>query len=170
MESIGDLIASIQTSWGQGATACHRNVVLPFQLKCLFFPGLEQQDFFDELNKLPVDFRAFLAVSNGASLFKDEQYGQWGLELFDFSECVRATDFFQKERAKDKKAGDLIIGRFLGDSDYLLLRCDSTSSDFGYIVVVNALDVRDDWYSVATNFFDFVKKFSEKQGDKYWEA
>lgn len=170
MESVIYLISAIQESWGHEATVSHWGVQLPFKLKCLFTSGIDRSISPQELNKLPNDFREFLVVSNGAFLFRDEQYGQWGLELFDLLTSIEETNLFQQEREKDKQEGDRIIGRFLGDSDCLLLRCDSTASDFGYVIIVNAIDTRSDWYIASTSFYDFLQKFAENQGAKYWES
>ncbi|KAE9904771.1 SMI1/KNR4 family protein, partial [Enterobacteriaceae bacterium TzEc051] len=56
-----------------------------------------------------------------------------------------------------------------GDSDLLLVRCDPNSDDYGSIFVVLPIDQRQDWYIVANTFQEFISKFYETQGDKFWE-
>jgi len=64
--------------------------------------------------------------------------------------------------------GDVIIGEFLGDSDLLLIRCDSNSNDFGAVVVVLPLDDRPEWYLVAYSFIEFLWAYLSSGGEKFW--
>jgi len=73
------------------------------------------------------------------------------------------------KRPSDYIGGDLLVGRFLGDSDLLLLRCDSTASDFGTVKISLPIDRRNEWDTVAQNFEDFLTKYVTAQGDKFWE-
>ncbi|KAE9697815.1 SMI1/KNR4 family protein, partial [Enterobacteriaceae bacterium TzEc077] len=40
---------------------------------------------------------------------------------------------------------------------------------YGSIFVVLPIDQRQDWYIVANTFQEFISKFYETQGDKFWE-
>ncbi|AYA01712.1 SMI1/KNR4 family protein [Acinetobacter sp. WCHAc010034] len=118
---------------------------------------------------LPKILEDFYSISNGADLFKDKIYGQWGLKLYSLNELAYASKTYQQDRAEDTLEGDLIIGEFYGDSDLLLVRCDPNSDDYGFILVVLPLDQRKDWYLAANNFEEFISKFYNSQGDKFWE-
>lgn len=39
--------------------------------------------------------RGFYTVSNGADLFKDQEYGQWGLKLYSIEEVIFASKFIK---------------------------------------------------------------------------
>ncbi|MGP4881556.1 hypothetical protein ACTXQV_59065, partial [Klebsiella pneumoniae] len=43
------------------------------------------------------------------------------------------------------------------------------ADDYGSIFVVLPIDQRQDWYIVANTFQEFISKFYETQGDKFWE-
>jgi hypothetical protein len=70
---------------------------------------------------LPKSIRGFYTVSNGADLFKDQEYGQWGLKLYSI-ESNFASKIYKSNRNNDALQSDLIIGEFYGDSDLLLVR------------------------------------------------
>lgn len=108
-------------------------------------------------------------MSNGAELFKDEIYGQWGLKLYELNELIAATKYYENERKADFLKGDLIIGEFYGDSECLLIRCDPNCRDYGYVYIVLPIDQREDWYVAANSFEEFMEKFYYFQGDKFWE-
>ncbi len=94
---------------------------------------------------------------------------QWGLKLYSIEEVIFASKIYKINRNNDALQSDLIIGEFYGDSDLLLVRCDPNSDDYGSIFVVLPIDQRQDWYIVANTFQEFISKFYETQGDKFWE-
>lgn len=156
--------------WSKPKTAFHRGAEIPFKLSCSFNAGVaEKHKFFSIKETLPQEVREFYLMTDGAILFKDYAYGQWGLKLYRLGELAGVTQSFFKERIRDSVEGDLIIGEFVGDSDLLLLRCDTSSNDFGSVVVVSAIDSRVDWDVAATEFLSFLSKLTSHDGDKYWE-
>jgi hypothetical protein len=120
------------------------------------------------LPNCPRDLWDFWCEARSARLFVDQQYGQWGLEILDPPQAGEATNEYGKERKADYVDGDIIIGRFLGDSDLLLVRCDHTSMDYGNVLVALPLDRRSDWYRVADSFGSFLDKYVRSGGEKYW--
>jgi hypothetical protein len=63
----------------------------------------------------------------------------------------------------------VILGRFIGDSDLLLVRADPQSPDFGRIIVVTGvIDPRPDWEIVAESFGEFLNRYVAARGDRYW--
>jgi hypothetical protein len=61
-----------------------------------------------------------------------------------------------------------VIGKFLGDSDLLVIRADETQSDFGSVIVALPIDPRPDWYHVAKSLADFLEEFAQSGGQKFW--
>lgn len=119
---------------------------------------------------LPPDLIEFWKCASSANLFKDSQYAQWGIEIIDFHEARAESARHYSTRPRDFKESDLIIGRFLGDSDLLVVRNDSSAEDFGSIVVALPIDKREDWDVVADSFSSFLERLIEAEGDKFWEA
>lgn len=126
----------------------------------------------NELSNLPVscppDLIKFWQATNSARLFEDQQYGQWGLIIMAPEDAKSLT---RRSKADNPALNDedFIIGEFIGDSDLLLIRCDESSDDFGSVVIVSAIDPRDDWEVVAKSFGEFLVKYADNKGEKYWE-
>ncbi len=116
----------------------------------------------------PDDLRRFWGEARTARLFEDEHYGQWGLEILDPKEAASVTDDCRATRERDFGNGDLVVGRFLGDSDLLLVRCDPAVQDFGSVLVALPLDPRPDWYMAAETFAAFLDKYVRSGGKKFW--
>lgn len=116
----------------------------------------------------PTDLRQFWQLSRSAKLFEDITSGQWGLEIQSPEESVQATKAFQSNRPKDTARGDLIVGRFIGDSDLLLVRTDPEATDFGTVIVAGPIDPRADWDTIAGSFGEFLNRYVETRGDMYW--
>ena len=169
MNSVHEIIEKIHNEWEiEPKKAIQRGMECPFPLQCSLnlkskiYPQIPQV-------LLPKVLEDFYTVSNGADLFKDQEYGQWGLKLYSIEEVTFASKIYKSNRKNDALQSDLIIGEFYGDSDLLLVRCDPNSDDYGSILVVLPVDQRQDWYIIANTFEEFINKFYESQGDKFWE-
>lgn len=139
----------------------------PFFLACKFdrspSRGLDQIAL-----ALPSEMAEFWSVASRATLFVDVEYGQWGLELLSPLDALAETKAQRKSRPKDVKKSDLVIGRFLGDSDVLVLRCDPKDPCYGSVAVGFPIWGRADWPIVAPGFARFLELFSLYSGEKYW--
>jgi hypothetical protein len=82
---------------------------------------------------------------------------------------VEKTAELRSLSAAELDTCDLIIGEFLGDAELLLVRCDPGAPDFGQVVVVLPIDARKDWPIAASNLSEFVAKYVESSGDKFWD-
>lgn len=128
----------------------------------------------DELSALPdacpeqlVEFwREFVS----ARLFEDQTYGQWGLEILDPLGSLKATAELVNERQHDMRFGDLVVGKFVGDSDLLIVRCDRDAADFGAVLIALPLDPRDDWDIASNSFSAFLNSYVTSGGEKFWSA
>ncbi len=65
-------------------------------------------------------------------------------------------------------SGDVFVGKFIGDQDRLLVRCKSDQPDFGQVLVALPIDPRPLWPVVAESLGEFLMKYVEASGDKYW--
>ena len=103
-------------------------------------------------------------------LFVDVTYGQWGLDVLSPDDVARETGDFSRTRPGDHRAGDLIVGRFVGDSDRLLVRCNEAADDYGQVIVLTALDPRNDWYRTGLDLEQFAARYIAVEGEKFWES
>jgi hypothetical protein len=165
---IKELVSNLKENWSTPAHAEHRGEKTVFLLSCSFeeaVPVAEDKFPFP----IPPDMNEFWQIASGAQLFKDQEYGQWGLEILSPGEAYSVTQKTLEERKGELNHTDLIIGRFWGDSDLLGLICDKASDYYGSVFVIMPIDKRPDWPVVAPSFTDFLEKYSKLQGDKYWE-
>jgi hypothetical protein len=136
---------------------------------CWFAPqGASPMELAELYDNLPLDITEFWEKARTARLFEDQVYGQWGLEIFDPREALDTTRQCKERRTRDYLDDDLVVGRFLGDSDLLVVRNDPTSIDFGTVIVALPIDPRADWYHVSKSFGEFLESFVNSGGEKYW--
>jgi hypothetical protein len=110
-------------------------------------------------------------LCGGLILYEDDTFRQRGL-------VVRAPpdpDVFilnreyREDYPKDALPGDLIFARFWGDRERPLFRCDKTAADYGTIVIVAEMDSRDEWSTAAHSLEEFLIRFMDANGEKYWD-
>lgn len=160
------VINHLREAWSTPKRTSDSNLSSPdLKVVCSFLDGGAKQ----LPSGLPPDLTEFWGAYKSARLFEDLEYGQWGLALLSPKDSSERSDVFRNRRTRDYLQGDRIVGEFLGDSDLLLVRSDPELNDFGNVVVVLPIDVRGDWYVVAQSFTEFLRKYAEAEGSKYWE-
>lgn len=168
---VAETLCELRSRWSTPRPASHRGKVTPMALGVwLALEGASAQEVASLAELVPPDLRGVWQTCRSARLFEDVEYGQWGLELLDPLESTAETERLQADRPEEFRAGDRVVGRFLGDSDLLLVRCDPAEDDFGEVVVALPIDPRGDWYFLRTGLADFLEKYSAAEGDKFWEG
>jgi hypothetical protein len=169
--TISELIEETSKAWAEPKRAVHRGEPCPFLLACAFdkrpadLSGLEKLHW-----SIPGDIREFWSEAQAGTLFKDVEYGQWGTEILTPADALQETETQSRMRPRDYRTGDLVLGRFLGDQDLLVLRCDESQQDFASVYIALPLDSRSEWPQVACSFCEFLQRLMVAQGDKFWEA
>ena len=169
MSDVAKLISSLKEQWKSPREAVHRGRRCPFLLSCSFASEAADMLTIEHLD-LPEDVREFWLISRNANLFKDRQFGQWGIEILDPDQALQETSRQASTRQRDFVSSDLVIARFFGDSDLLIIACDSEQPNFGAVTIALPIDKRPNWPVVANSFGGFLENLMEAQGDKYWEA
>ncbi len=118
---------------------------------------------------LPSDIIDWWSLVKHAILFKDIEYGQWGLEIHSGEQSFRLTQNCLQERPFDFKLTDIVIGEFYGDSDLLLVSCE-TGEEYGSVWVVSPIEGREYWAKLANSFSQFLEKYIKMEGEKFWEG
>jgi hypothetical protein len=116
---------------------------------------------------LPSDALALWAACRQARLFEDVEYGQWGLALLAPSASAARTAHQRAARPADARPDDIVLGEFLGDQDLLVLAPSETGRR--RILIALPLDHRPDWFGAAQNLGEFLERYFDHAGDKYWE-
>lgn len=175
MTSIEENIKFLKEEWSQPKKASYDNESHSFELTCMFNEASPESNIISifklmSIKELPVEYKEFLLISNGAFLFLDEKYGQAGLNLYSLEERETKISFWLSSyRVDNLIKGDLIIGEFLGDSDFVVLRCDEEADDYGTIIISHPYDERKNWFYEKDGFAKFLSNFVRTEGCKYWE-
>jgi len=119
--SIQETIQRMKDAWSVPRRQTRSDAAEPdFMLSCTFADEPARSDELAVLQgSVPEDLMAFWRLTRTASLFVDRHYGQWGLEILSPSEAVRETHLQRRNRPAQYRDGDVVIGRFLGDSNLL---------------------------------------------------
>lgn len=169
MTKVRSVLMDLARGWSEPRVEVHSG--LEVSIACAMRDPAKEPDF-DSLRAsvtgVPSALFDFWSYCNGADLFKDVTFGQWGLNLFSIPESVAASDKFARDRAIDAKPDDLVVGAFFGDSDLLLVRCAPDADDFGTVLVALPIDGRSDWHLAARDFESFLERYVQKAGEKFW--
>jgi hypothetical protein len=167
MKSLSDILDAIR-EWSSPREAWHRGKRCAFKLSCSLASNPASLDDVTGID-IGSDLKEFWLISKSADLFKDEEYGQWGLKILSPAKAKGATATVRLESPDDIYDCDLVIGEFYGDTDLLII--DGQKAEHGEypILVKLPLDERSEWPRVADSFADFLDKYVASQGDKYWE-
>jgi hypothetical protein len=148
------------------------NIAIAMPLDSEIIPAIARatKDLETRLNiSLPDDLKELWQKCNGLRLFEDKTYGQSGLIIWS-PQKVAEKQKTLRQKSDEFQDGDLIIGEFLGDSDLLVVRCDQNYDDFGQLIISLPIDHRSDWYFLPYLLPEFLQKFTNSQGEKFWEA
>lgn len=172
MNGIVEIIEELKSDWSEPKIAIHVGKPVAVPLVCRFEVPADTTDLpgTSSILVLPPELLSFWRCTNGASLFVDETYGQWGLHLWSAHRSAVETKKFAINRAQDFRHGDVVLGEFLGDSDLLLVRCDPGADDYGSIIIALPLDYRADWDRAALSLEAFLRLYAESHGEKFWKS
>jgi hypothetical protein len=110
--------------------------------------------------RIPGRLRELWTIYRRGDLFRDVDYGQWGLELLSPKQSNLWT---RRLLARGRlRPSDLIVGLFRGDGDLLLV------DRFGRALVAD-LGRRRDWH-VEPDLRQFLLSYVSYAGAKYWEG
>jgi hypothetical protein len=126
----------------------------------------------DELGKqLPEDYKFFLtSISNGAMLYYDIQYGQWGYKIYGIDDIVEAQIKWSSMFEEDWTPNLLAAGKIIGESHALIMNLNKPTKDnYGCEVFDgNPLDPPEDWEKMSISFHLWLENIITAQGAKYW--
>lgn len=117
---------------------------------------------------LPEDYKNFLKISNGATLFKDLAYGQWGCNML---KTENIWDETQKHLKRGYQLMDswIIIAKWLGDGDVVLIDLEKyKNGDANYLIDGDEGYQTNDWDYIKGGFKKWLDRLIVAQGAKYW--
>jgi hypothetical protein len=132
----------------------------------------------DELQKikaelpfpLPAAYEQFLLLSDGALLYHDKKYGQWGFSFYGVKELREKNRQWSQRYSENWSPYYFVFAEALGDADLLLLDgakptrdgldCRVMDGDSGYLP--------NEWDAASRSFDEWLDHLIIAQGAKYW--
>jgi hypothetical protein len=168
--AVSDIIDRVKKEWSQPRNPIRGGEIDRNPLVCSFYDHGVSEKELDKLRvTIPDELKQFWTISEKALLFKDVEYGQWGLETLSPAEAMYERAVQVHRWPEDYYPSDLVIGKFWGDLELVLVRCNPDTDDFGHIIVALPIDGREDWYIVSKSFEHFLSVYVQNSGDKYWQ-
>ena len=118
---------------------------------------------------IPLSYEQFLLYCDGALLYYDDVYGQWGFRFYGTSELLAKNALWQK-LYDGWSSSFLVFAESLGDSDLLLIDANRQSDIAGESCVLDG-DTGypvSTWRVIARSFGDWLDRLVVAQGAKYW--
>lgn len=167
MNKLERLIQKIRAEWSNPRYTTAEEEAGVFRQICKVTDRIQEvQNLFPF--EIPQDVQLLWSSVEHADLFMDVEYSQWGLSLLSAEEAHEATTSTITTRSQDFLASDIVIGRFYGDADLLIICCES-GAQFGSVRIALPIDSREEWYSVSDSLIEFLEEYIYAEGDKFWE-
>jgi len=119
---------------------------------------------------IPPELNEFWTTCGGLVLYEDNLHRQWGLVLLGplHEELQILNEAYRRDWTDSVMPGDLIIGKFWGDRDRPMIRCDKEAADYGSVIIVEDTDPREEWCMVGVSLEEFLRQFMESRTRKFW--
>jgi hypothetical protein len=121
--------------------------------------------------KLPDDYYFFITqISNGAILFYDIEYGQWGFKIYSIEELDERQQFWQLGFPNNMWGNRLIaFAESYGDANVLAFDLDHpTRNGENFAILEGCIDPFEKWPIVSRSFHEWLDHLVTAQGAKYW--
>jgi hypothetical protein len=156
----------VHDGWSFLATVEHREPVRVaggFRLACTLDRAIDPDEAPRTFGpSLPPELASFWATYRGGTLFRDIDFGQWGLVLHAPDESRDRTMYY-RGLGRHLVDSDIVFGEFLGDLDLLVIEPS------GRTLIAAPLDPRHAWFSLPS-LRAFLEEYVEANGAKFWEA
>jgi hypothetical protein len=120
---------------------------------------------------LPVDFTLFLSeITNGALLYYDKKYGQWGYKIYGTKEIIEKQEYWQRSIPDDQWSRFIAFGELCGDPNAIVFDLERPTKDGNSFAVLEATayDSVDDWIIASRSYHEWLDHLVTAQGDRYW--
>jgi hypothetical protein len=135
----------------------------PFRVLCqLTKAARERSRASASLGETPAtELEEFWALYESGTLFRDVDYGQWGLEIYSRTASRRETSLLLKLPLPGLAQTDIVFAKFIGDLECLVV------DGLGAALVAKELEHRSAWYR-EPRLSEFLRKYVAADGLKFW--
>jgi hypothetical protein len=110
-----------------------------------------------------------LLQCNGALLYYDDEYGQWGFDLYGTKDLIPMNIECWKIFGDEWPPAYLLFARSRGDTDMLVLdTADFVNGRDCRVIDGEAIFSPRKWTRAARSFGDWLDRLIVAQGTKYW--
>jgi hypothetical protein len=121
---------------------------------------------------LPQDYVIFLTqISDGALLYYDSKYGQWGYRIYCTQEINERQARWKDVFADSWMQSFLAIGKIV-DEDHPIIVDNEVRSQDGLgnqLIEGNPLDPLEYWLRMSSSFHEWLDHLITAQGAKFWD-
>lgn len=119
---------------------------------------------------LPLAYRRFLAQYDGALLYHDEAFGQWGFQLYGTASLYEANARWRQRYPEHWRSSLVAIAESYGDGDVIVLDTTQPVEDSRDCRVIDGESgyLPPQWEVAAPSFEDWLDRLVVAQGAKYW--
>jgi len=120
---------------------------------------------------IPCDYREFLRQCDGATLYKDPEFGQWGFVLYGTHELLTQNAMWRRSFQDQWSDTLLAFSENKGESSVLVFDTSRPSVGGQSCVILQATpyEPSEHWRTVSRSFSEWLSHLVTAQGDKYWE-
>jgi hypothetical protein len=119
---------------------------------------------------LPMIYRQFLHYHDGALLYYDKEYGQWGFLLYGSENLASKNSQWKKRYNRDWRPTFIAFAESMGDADLLVFDLAQPVNDGRDCVVIDGDSGYriHNWSAAAPSFSKWLDWLVVAQGAKYW--
>lgn len=117
---------------------------------------------------LPEEYKEFLKTTNGALMFKDIHFGQWGCNILGLKDLLNVTRK-KIEEGYRLNSNWIVFATWLGDCDILVFDLKKYKAGVrNYIIDGDQGYQTNEWVYIKGGFSQWIDRLIVAQGSKYW--
>lgn len=127
----------------------------------------EEADFLHKTSDIPTDYLEFLRiVADGAIIYYEQEFGQWGFELFSHKEFALKQGFWRENLVLPNNTRYLAFCELYGENTVLVF--DTTDTKL-CVLEANCYFPPTEWTRVAHSLDEWLDQLIDNGGEKYWD-
>ncbi len=119
---------------------------------------------------LPETYKVFLRRYNGARLYYDNEYLQWGFQLYGTGDIASQNEHWRHVYEEIRSRPYIVFEKSFGDVELLAFDTSQPTKDGKDYRVTDISSIFPrDWEPAAPSFDTWLERLIVAQGEKYWQ-